>query len=112
MARPWTLADANAALPGISRLVESVRAAVERRSDTSDGCGGDPRLIIGGAVRLLEADGIVLRDLEQGLIDFRAVAPSGKSYWLCWVVGEPEVAWWHWPEDGFAGRTPVDTPPR
>ena len=53
----------------------------------------------------------MLRDLDRGLIDFEAVAPSGRRYWLCWVLGEPEVEWWHWPEDGFAGRTPLESPP-
>jgi hypothetical protein len=53
----------------------------------------------------------VVRDLERGLVDFPARSPSGRDYWLCWVVGEPEVAWWHWPEAGFAGRTPLGDPP-
>jgi hypothetical protein len=111
MARPWTVADANAALPGLTRLIESVRVAVDRREDRSDLRGGDPKLVLSGAVRLLQVDGIVLRDAARGLIDFEAVAPSGRQYWLCWVVGEPEVAWWHWPDEGFAGRTPVAKPP-
>ncbi len=59
----------------------------------------------------LETEGIVLRDVLQGLVDFPARAANGRGYWLCWLVGEPEVAWWHWPEDGFAGRTPLSTPP-
>ena len=111
MARPWSIDAANAALPGLTRLLESVRAAVARRHDRSDQRGGDPTLVISGTTRLLQTDGIVLRDLEQGLIDFEAIAPSGRRYWLCWVVGEASVEWWHWPEDGFAGRTPIGTPP-
>ena len=111
VARPWTVSDANGALPGLTRLLESVRAAVLRRHDAADLRGGDPRLVLSGATRLLQVDGIVLRDLDQGLIDFEAVAPSGRKYWLCWVLGEDEVDWWHWPEDGFAGRTPLATPP-
>ena len=59
----------------------------------------------------LELEGIVLRDVRQGLADFPAKAQSGRGYWLCWLVGEPEVAWWHWPEDGFAGRRPITRPP-
>ena len=26
---------------------------------------------------------------------------------LCWKVGEPEVAFWHGVEEGFAGRKPL-----
>ena len=59
----------------------------------------------------LNADGIVLRDPERGLIDFPARAPSGREYWICWLAGEDEVAWWHWPEDGFPGRKPLTDPP-
>jgi hypothetical protein len=54
---------------------------------------------------------VVLRDPDRGLVDFPARSPSGRRYWLCWVVGEPAVTWWHWPEDGFAGRTPLSEPP-
>jgi len=109
--RPWTVPAANAALPPLTTLLESVRAAVLRRHDQADLRGGDPRLVVSGATALLETDGIVLRDLDRGLIDFEAVTPSGRRYWLCWVLGEPEVEWWHWPEDGFAGRTPLESPP-
>lgn len=59
----------------------------------------------------LEAEGIMLRDLDRGIVDFHAVAPSGRTYCLSWVVGEPEVAWWYWPETGFDGRTPLTEPP-
>ena len=56
----------------------------------------------------LAAEGVVLRDIARGLIDFPARAPSGRIYWLCWLAGEESIEWWHWPDDGFAGRTPVD----
>ncbi len=67
--------------------------------------GADPRIVLRGVVEVLAVDGIVLRDLERGLIDFPATAPSGRDYWLCWLSGEERVEWWHWPEDGFPGRT-------
>ena len=69
-------------------------------------------IVLRGVVELLAVDGIVLRDLEQGLVDFPATAPSGRDHWLCWVSGEERVEWWHWPEDGFAGRTPRRPPAR
>ena len=47
--------------------------------------GADPRLVLRGVVDLLAVDGIVLRDLERGLIDFPATAPSGRDHWLCWL---------------------------
>jgi hypothetical protein len=69
-------------------------------------------LAFAAAVEELAGEGIVLRDADRGLIDFPAIAPDGRRYWLCWVVGEPSVAWWHWPEDGFAGRQPLSDRPR
>jgi len=45
------------------------------------------------------------------LIDFPATSPSGRTYLLCWLDGEETIDWWHWPDDGFAGRTPIAEPP-
>ncbi|HMK63027.1 MAG TPA: DUF2203 domain-containing protein [Acidimicrobiales bacterium] len=63
------------------------------------------------AVAELEDRGIVLRDVEQGLVDFPCRHPGGKTVLLCWRLGEPDLAWWHLPEDGFAGRRPLPLPP-
>ena len=52
--------------------------------------------------------GVQVKDLDEGLVDFPAIHPeSGDTVLLCWRLGEPEVAWWHGPEDGFAGRKPL-----
>jgi hypothetical protein len=53
----------------------------------------------------------VLRDLDTGLVDFPARLEDGREYLLCWVLGEPAVEWWHWPDTGFAGRRPLSDPP-
>ena len=91
--------------------MDSVRAAVARDQAREGLTGGDPALVVRGVVALLAVDGVILRDLARGLIDFAAETAAGRPYWLCWVVGEPSVTWWHWPEDGFAGRTPISDPP-
>lgn len=112
--RRWRVADADALLPALTELVESVRSAVARaavRREATVPEGADLRLLIRGALDLLAVDGIVLRDLERGLIDFPARSSVGRDYWLCWVVGEPSVRWWHWPEDGFGGRQPLSALP-
>jgi hypothetical protein len=59
----------------------------------------------------LAAMGVLLRDPARGLVDFPARASTGRPYWLCWLDGEPSVRWWHWVEDGFAGRTPISELP-
>jgi hypothetical protein len=44
-----------------------------------------------------------LRDVSTGLVDFPALI-DGEEAFLCWRLGEPEVAHWHSPADGFRGR--------
>jgi hypothetical protein len=43
----------------------------------------------------------------SGLLDFHAMGRDGVVYYLCWKRGEPELAWWHLPEDGYPGRKPL-----
>jgi hypothetical protein len=47
--------------------------------------------------------GVELKDYLTGLIDFPSVM-NGRVVYLCWRLGEPEVAHWHELEAGFAGR--------
>ncbi len=58
-----------------------------------------------GVVRI---DGwkVMLRDIESGLVDFPALV-AGRQVWLCWRLGEADVAWWHELETGVAGRQPL-----
>jgi hypothetical protein len=63
------------------------------------------------ALEELSDRGVVLRDLEKGLVDFPSRRPSGRVVLLCWYLGEDDLAWWHLPEDGFAGRRLLPVPP-
>lgn len=54
----------------------------------------------------LEMIGCELKDYETGLIDFPAVF-DGRLVYLCWKLGEPDVAHWHELTDGYAGRQPL-----
>lgn len=64
---------------------------------------------IGGGMRALvehlETLGVELRDLEQGLVDFPGER-DGQAVWLCWRLAEPQVAFWHPLDEGFANRRP------
>ena len=55
-----------------------------------------------GVARIDEL-GVTLREIETGLIDFPALA-SGRQIWLCWRLGEDDVAWWHELAEGFGNR--------
>jgi hypothetical protein len=56
----------------------------------------------------IDAIGVQVKDLEQGLLDFPSLV-DGRTILLCWKLGEKEIAFWHSPEDGFAGRKPLDS---
>lgn len=119
--RTWTLEEANDALSWVSECVEEIRAVrasmreqraeAKLRARTNGQSAVDERAPIRRALERLMNEGIVLRDPDRGLIDFPAVSPSGRQYWLCWVVGEPTITWWHWPHEGYAGRRPLSTLP-
>jgi hypothetical protein len=51
----------------------------------------------------LKALGVELKDYYTGLLDFPCWMDNHEVY-LCWRLGEPEVAYWHELDAGFAGR--------
>jgi hypothetical protein len=108
--RYWTLAEATDALPEVRVKVERIRELLTARP-TANGQGARLDAEIARLVGELQNDGIVVRDPERGLIDFPALAPSSATYLLCWLDGEDAIEWWHWPDAGFAGRTPIASPP-
>lgn len=61
---------------------------------------------MGASVARIDRWGITLRDIQAGLIDFPALV-NGRQVWLCWQLGEEDVAWWHELDTGFAGRQPL-----
>src|SRR5438445_814982 len=91
--RMWTVEEANEALPWVTEVVEQIREVRKALSTGAPALAGrtngkaasDPRAPIRRAIEELMGQGIVLRDPDRGLIDFPAVTPSGRRYWLCWV---------------------------
>jgi hypothetical protein len=51
--------------------------------------------------------GVQIKDIDRGLCDFPHLLEDGREVYLCWQITEPEVAWWHGIEEGFAGRRPL-----
>ena len=59
------------------------------------------------SVELLENTGVVVKSIEQGLLDF----PSKRfeeEVWLCWKYGETEIKFWHEKDSGFMGRKHIE----
>jgi hypothetical protein len=54
----------------------------------------------------LENTGVVVKQLDQGLLDFPAKRFE-QEIWLCWKEGETEVKFWHEKDSGFMGRKPI-----
>ena len=59
------------------------------------------------AVEQLQRLGVLVKDLDRGLVDFPTLR-DGEEVLLCWQVGEGEIAHWHGVDEGFAGRKPLD----
>lgn len=55
----------------------------------------------------MEEIGVQVKDLEKGLLDFPSLM-EGREVLLCWKLGEKKIGYWHTPEEGFAGRKPLD----
>lgn len=56
----------------------------------------------------LDRKGIILKSLEDGLIDFPHLRSNEQEVYLCWKLGENDVNYWHTMQDGFAGRKPIN----
>lgn len=58
------------------------------------------------AVERLRELGVVLKDLDMGLLDFPHER-EGRIVYLCWHPPEENVAYWHEIDAGYAGRQPL-----
>ncbi len=51
--------------------------------------------------------GCVLKDIEEGLIDFYA-EHEGRDIFLCYKLGEDTITHWHELDTGYSARRPVE----
>ena len=61
---------------------------------------------LNGRLARINAWGVELKGLDEGLIDFPSER-EGRVVCLCWKLGEDRIAWWHEVDAGFAGRQPL-----
>jgi hypothetical protein len=119
--RHYTLDEARAELPWVRHQLADMREARDKLTDEhetltelspTNGGGAPGRQVSEAYVALqtgigaFEERGIVLRDLDQGLIDFPAIR-DGREIYLCWIHDEPDIAFWHDLDAGYAGRQPL-----
>ena len=122
--RHFTVEEANALLPRVEPLLRSLREARDRLTDAeahealagaAPGNGGGTQgrnvgeafLEVRRGLAELEELGVVIKDLDRGLIDFPAIR-DGREVYLCWQLDEDEIGFWHDIDAGFGGREPLE----
>ncbi len=132
--RFWTVDEANARLEGLRELLPRLRGWAVRLTEVHTELGrlrkfwGDEleardhvdhplreRLEaewknltrrLDEAIEALRGEGIEVKELEHGLVDFFALL-DGEVVFLCWRSDEVEVGFYHTLTGGFAGRRPL-----
>jgi hypothetical protein len=99
-----TLREAESLAAGVpnaedTRRLRTMHAEAQRLAADLDRC-----------VAELAALGVECKGYADGLVDFPSLR-DGVEVYLCWRVGEPDVAHWHPMDTGVAGRQPLDPAP-
>ena len=121
----FTVEEANALLPTLEPIMKQLLARRARASRLAQQHGhllGDFRSNVGSAelstltqdfaaiermMDQVQAYGVVLKDVNAGLLDFLSQR-NGRDVYLCWKYGDDRVAYFHELHTGFAGRQQVD----
>ena len=61
---------------------------------------------LNGILNDIVAEGIIVRDISRGLVDFPSVR-EGREVYLCWISGEESIEYWHETDRGFDHRQPL-----
>jgi hypothetical protein len=130
MPQKFTLQEASALLPRLSDILvemqETKTALDALRAELGDltrTAGGNGHLVeakvspkrrqaqtmadrLNALLEEVNAMGCELKGIDEGLIDFPADR-DGRVVYLCWKLGEEQIAFWHELDTGFAGRRPL-----
>jgi hypothetical protein len=113
----FTPAEATKALPLVRAIVADIAAlatAMSERHGRMQDLTGPAREEVEDQIEKdqdrmqelvdeLSGLGVELKDFFTGLVDFPCWQ-GGREIYLCWKLGEPEIAHWHEVSAGFAGR--------
>ncbi|MDX1674544.1 MAG: DUF2203 domain-containing protein [Longimicrobiales bacterium] len=94
--RFFDLDEANRQLPLVRRIVEDI---LEHHA-----AGDDDE--VEALVEELHDLGCYFKGFQEGLVDWYSYY-AGRPVFLCWKLGEPEIAYWHQTDAGFRGRQPI-----
>jgi hypothetical protein len=133
MPRYFTLGEARAALPVVGRCIREAVQAKGRYQEAEKVLQDLAQriLMMGGlavdtvsaeawkaqydsngqtlkkAMERIEELGVLVKDLDIGLVDFPTLF-HGEEVYLCWRMDEEDIDHWHGTNEGFAGRKPID----
>ena len=95
-------------LPAFSEELQQLAAASSSNSGSPAGTEFLYIIVrLQGRLRRLEEMGVVVKGVQEGLVDFPHLH-DGREVYLCWKYGEEDIEYWHEVDAGFAGRTPLD----
>lgn len=122
--RLFTLAEAQALLPTLRPMLEAMAAARQKIVEAEPelwpilekaiGNGGGQKAgamlahfeVVQRNLQAIADLGVEIKDIATGLIDFPSDR-DGRIVYLCWRLGEGDIAFWHDLDAGFAGRQPL-----
>lgn len=119
--RIYTVEEANELLPYLAPTLVELREKFEEAADIKEKMATASRsngwsesrdrwattlARVGELADRISEWQLELRDIATGLVDFPGII-GGEQVWLCWRLGEPEVAFWHPHDEGFGGRRPL-----
>ena len=123
--RIFTIGEANSILPELEtlltqikearRFLYKIRSEIKKARDHAEQGGGSAKgplyikclEFITKRLENIQEMGVLVKDLERGLCDFPFIR-DGEVVYLCWMLGEPEVGWWHATDTGFSSRRPLE----
>lgn len=120
----YTLIQAQAILPEIkiklTRIVQLKNILDDKGYDvskykflngiSSNGTGEYPNEMeeLKTIVNEILQEEILIKGLDNGLIDFPHIRNNKEEVYLCYLLGEDDIRFWHRIGDGFAGRKPIE----
>ena len=122
--RLFSVEEANALLPRLRKILEDValhRDALREKAPhmqpllgAAAGNGGGKAGSEYGveaynlylAIERIRELGVVLKDLDMGLLDFPHER-GGRVVFLCWHPPEESIEYWHDLDAGYSGRRPL-----
>lgn len=123
--RIFTLSEAVSLIPRLRailndlcddwNLIKALNPQIKKARDKAQFDGGSPYGVeyietmtrVMSKLQQVRDLGVILKDVDKGLCDFPHMK-GGRVVYLCWMLGEETIGFWHDIESGFGGREPLD----